>query len=107
MGDFSQLLAYLLSTSGLTILIVWPQTGPRAWFRESVLRRLLPSVGGEVLDCYICFSFWSGLALSPIWWMFCHRFWCWTGCLMTPYLFWIHLRNDGQGRESEANGSGV
>ena len=65
MEEFTGLLAYLLSAVGLGVLIVWPQTGPRAWMRERVFRKLLPGTCGNVLDCYICCGFWCGLILSP------------------------------------------
>ncbi len=88
-------LSFLLSSMGLTILIVWPQDGPGAWVREQVLRHVLPEKAQGVLDCYVCMSFWSGLALSPLWWWMCREYWAWAGCLMTPALFWIILRNPG------------
>ena len=66
MGDLPSFLAYLLSAMGLTVLVVWPQTGPGAWLRERLLRRSLPPRFREILDCYICCGFWSGLALSPL-----------------------------------------
>jgi hypothetical protein len=78
---------------GLTILIVWPETGPSAWLRERVVRPILPGRAKGALDCYICLGFWAGLALSPLWWFFCQHWWCWTGCLMTPALFWLVLQN--------------
>ncbi len=86
------LLTYLLTAMGLTILIVWPSTGPSAWVRERLLRRVLPAKGKEVLDCYICLSFWSSLLLSPVWWVLSRQAWCWLGCLMTPAVFWLVLR---------------
>lgn len=95
MSEFADLVAYLLSSAGLTVLIVWPQTGPGAWVRERVLRRILPRSAGKVLDCYICFSFWCGLALSPLSWRFSGRPWSWAGCLMVPPVFWLLLRDDG------------
>ena len=95
------LLGYLLASMGLTILVVWPQDGPGAWVRESVLRRLLRGQAKSVLDCYICMSFWSGLMLSPLWWWMCREPWTWAGCLMTPSLFWLVLRNTGAREEAE------
>ena len=89
----SYLLSYLLSSMGLTILIVWPQDGPGAWLREKVFRKVLPEKIKSLMDCYVCASFWSGLALSPLWWWMCREPWTWAGCLMTPSLFWIVLRN--------------
>ena len=73
MNELAEYLAYLLSSVGLTVLLVWPQTGPGAWVRDRVLRRLLPRRARDVLDCYICLGFWVGLALSPIWWAAGHR----------------------------------
>ena len=96
MGDVSDLLAYLLSAMGLTVLVVWPQTGPGAWLRERVLRPSIPPRFRGVLDCYICCGFWSGLALSPLWWVLERRLWCCTGCLMVPCLFWLVLRNPAE-----------
>ena len=31
--------------------------------------------------------------ISPLWWWMCREPWTWAGCLMTPALFWIALRN--------------
>ena len=92
MNELVEYVAYLLCSVGLTVLLVWPQTGPGAWVRDRVLRRLLPRRARDVLDCYICLGFWAGLALSPIWWAAEHRLWCWTGCLAVPALFWLVLR---------------
>ncbi len=92
MDEFIEFLAYTLSAMGLTILLVWPQTGPSAWVRERVLKRGLPSRAQAVLDCYICCGFWCGLVFSPLWWTLQHRPWCWTGCLVVPTLFWLVLR---------------
>ena len=97
MDGLAYLVSFLLSSLGLTILIVWPQEGPGAWLRERVLRRVLPGKAKEVLDCYICLGFWSGLALSPLWWLMCRQPWVWGGCLMTPALFWLVLRNPTDG----------
>lgn len=88
------LLAYLLASMGLTVLVVWPQKGPGAWLRDKLLRSVLPASSTEVLDCYICCSFWCSLLLSPLWWAICGRAWYGTGCLMTPGLFWLLLRPD-------------
>lgn len=93
----ANLVALALSSMGLTILIVWPQGGPGAWLRERLLRPLLPGKTKDVLDCYICLSFWTGLLLSPVWWFCTHEFWSWAGCLMTPALFWLALRNPTDG----------
>jgi hypothetical protein len=76
---------------GLTILIVWPETGPGKWIREQILRRLIPKIWREVLDCYICMGFWSGLLLSGLWWSWYHEPWIWTGCLIVPAVFWLVL----------------
>lgn len=95
MHDLTNLLAYVLSSMGMTVLLVWPQRGPSAWIRERLLRRGLPTFAAEVLDCYICCSFWCGLLLSPLWWAFNHQLWCWTGCLTAPFLFWALLDRGG------------
>ena len=101
----SDLLAYLLGSMGLTVLIVWPDEGPSAWIRERILRRILPGKARQILDCYICLSFWTSLMLSPAWWYTCREFWCWFGCLMTPALFWLVLRpgTSSERSSSEAN----
>jgi hypothetical protein len=91
----SDLLAYLLSSVGLTVLVVWPQDGPAAWVRDRLLRRALPPNAARVLDCYICCGFWCALVLSPLWWWQFRSLWCWTGCLMVPGLFWAFLREHG------------
>jgi len=93
MDSFTYLLAFLLASMGLTVLILWPEGGPSGWFRETVLRRLLPGKSKDVLDCYVCFGFWAGLALSPLWWWWTDQPWCWSGCLMTPSLFWLVMQN--------------
>ena len=85
------LLSFLSVVEVAEILIVWPQDGPGAWLRERPRRAA--GQGKEVLDCYVCMSFWSGLALSPLWWSMCREPWTWAGCLMPPSLFWIVLRN--------------
>jgi hypothetical protein len=91
----THLIAYILSAMGLTILVVWPTAGPSAWGREHILRPLLPGKSKEVLDCYICFSFWAGLIASPLWWHWYKEPWIWLGCLIMPAVFWLAL---GQGR---------
>jgi len=93
MDSLTYLTSFLVASMGLTVLIVWPQEGPGAWVRERALRRVLPGKAKEVLDCYICLGFWSGLVLSPAWWLMCREHWVWGGCLMTPALFWLVLRN--------------
>jgi hypothetical protein len=95
MGHLAYLLSFLLSSMGLTILVVWPQDGPGAWVRERLLRKGLPGKAEEVLDCYVCTGFWAGLILSPPWWLMGAENWAWAGCLMTPALFWLVLRNPG------------
>jgi len=92
MNELVLLTTYLLSSFGMTVLVVWPETGPSAWVRDKLLRRLLWPGAREVFDCYVCFSFWASLLLSPIWWLFEHVWWAWTGCLMTPGLFWLVLQ---------------
>jgi hypothetical protein len=105
MSEVTEFIAYILSSAGLTILLVWPSGGPTAWIRERMLRAVLRGKAADVLDCYICSGFWMGLLLSPVWWFVCHRFWCWTGCFITPYLFWVHLRPDAD-RGPEENKTG-
>lgn len=85
------LISYLLAASGLTVLIVWPDRGPSAWFRERLLRRVLPTAAAAVIDCYVCTGFWSGAVLSPVWWFLGQRTWVWIGCLMIPPIFWLLL----------------
>jgi hypothetical protein len=91
MNELANLLAYLLSSMGLTVLIVWPETGPSAWLREKVARRLLPGRAQEVLDCYVCCGFWTGLLVAAGWWFLYRAYWYWFGCLMVPALFWLAL----------------
>ena len=93
MGGVADIASLVLASVGLTVLIVWPESGPSAWIRDRVLRRLLPAKTGDVLDCYICCGFWAGLILAPIWWWFTRQYWCWAACLMTPALFWMILGN--------------
>ena len=92
MREFTEFVAYILSSIGLTVLLVWPKTGPSAWLRERVLRPLMPGKVVEVLDCYICSGFWCGLCLSPVFWAVDRAPWCWSGCVIVPGLFWILLR---------------
>ena len=89
MEQLAILLAYILSAMGLTILVVWPEDGPGAYVREKVLQRILPESAHGVLDCYICFGFWTGLLLSIPWWLMYHQTWIWCGCLMLPTVFWL------------------
>jgi hypothetical protein len=93
MESLACLLSLLLSSMGLTVVIVWPQDGPGAWIRENVLRPALPGKAKETLDCYICTSFWAGLLLSPVWWLMCREPWVWSGCFMAPAAFWLALGN--------------
>ncbi len=86
------LLTFLLASMGLTVLIVWPEHGPVATFREATLRSALSASLAGVLDCYVCLSFWMGLLLSPLWWAWFRESWCLLGCLMPPALFWIVLQ---------------
>lgn len=92
MAQLADWFSYMLSAMGLTVLIVWPQSGPGAYLRERALRRALPARAAGVLDCYICCGFWCGLLLSPIWFAVDRQLWCWSGCLTTPALFWLVLR---------------
>lgn len=89
MTELVYFLTFLLASVGLTVLIVWPETGPSAWLREKVLRKLLPGQAVKVLDCYVCLGFWVGAALSPLWWYLTGEHWVWFGCLMTPAIFWV------------------
>lgn len=91
MNELAHLVAGLLAAAGLTVLVVWPQEGPGAWLREKLLRPLLPRFLGGMLDCYVCFGFWCGLALSPLWWWLHGEPWNWALCLMVPCLFWLVL----------------
>src|ERR1700736_2831287 len=97
----SYLLAYVAACVGLTVLIVWPEEGPTAWLRESALRKMLPAGLKDTLDCYICCSFWCSLLLSPLWWAHHCSFWCWSGCLITPGVFWFILHRN----ESDDSGT--
>ncbi len=45
MQGLANFTGYLLSGVGLTVLIIWPEGGPGAFFREKVLRRVLPAHG--------------------------------------------------------------
>ena len=89
------LISYVFSAFGLTVLLVWPSHGPSAWVRERLLRPVLGPRSGQVLDCYVCLSFWIGLACAPAWWAFEHRPWIWTACLMVPAAFWLALGRGG------------
>ncbi len=89
MSGLAQLLSFLLAAMGLTVLVVWPESGPGALLRDQVLRQLLPKSRRGVLDCYICFGFWAGLVLSVPWWLMYREPWVWFGCLMVPAVFWL------------------
>lgn len=88
----THLITYVLASIGLTVLVVWPDSGPGAWARESVLRPLLPRAMKHALDCYICFSFWAAMTLTPVWQFIGRDDRLWLGCLMVPGLFWLTLR---------------
>lgn len=83
---------YLLSAVGLTVIVVWPEKGIAAWVRDRILRSLIPAAVVGVLDCFVCFSFWAGLLLSPLFWWRYHEMWCWCGPLIGPAIFWSVLR---------------
>lgn len=88
MQSFTYLVSFILTSMGLTVLIVWPEGGPSGWLRERILRPILPGRAKGVLDCYVCMGFWCGLLLSPLWWWFCGEPWVWTGGLMNTALLW-------------------
>ncbi len=88
----TDLVTFLLSATGLTVLVVWPAHGPSAWVRDVVLRKVLPARVQGLLDCYVCCGFWSGAVLTWPWWLACGRMWTWFGCLMVPGIFWLVLR---------------
>ncbi len=83
---------FVLSAMGLTVVVVWPETGPGAWCRERLLRPLLPKRIRDVFDCYICFGFWTGLGLGALWSVMLDIWFYWFGCLMIPAMFWIILQ---------------
>jgi hypothetical protein len=87
--------AYILTSVGLTVLVVWPETGPLAWLREHVLRRILPESVSGMLDCYLCFGFWAALVLAPLWWLMDGRLLYFLGCVMTTGIFWMLQRSSG------------
>ena len=88
-NGLAQLFSFLLAAMGLTVLVVWPEGGPGAWWREKVLRRWLPKPVHGVLDCYICLGFWAGEVLAIPWWFMYHQDWVWFGGLMIAALFWL------------------
>jgi hypothetical protein len=92
MHDFILLITLLLVGMGLTVIVIWPEEGPSAYMRDSLLRKILPAFARPVLDCYICLSVWVGLLLSPLWWYMTGLWWTWMACLMLPSLFWVILR---------------
>ncbi|MCE9551795.1 MAG: hypothetical protein K8T91_00230 [Planctomycetes bacterium] len=92
MQDAVHLLTLILSSMGLTVLIVWPQEGLGAALREKLFRPALPQRLRHVLDCYVCLSFWSALLLSLLWWWMTTQWWCLAACLMTPAVFWCVLQ---------------
>lgn len=91
MNQLADFLSLILAGVGLTVLIVWPETGPTAYAREVLLRPRVPLALAGVLDCYVCLGFWMGLLLSPVWWLYTGQFWCWSACLMVPAVFWLKL----------------
>jgi len=104
MDSLTYLAAYLLATMGLTVLIVWPESGPIAWLRDKIVRRLLPCGLDKVLDCYICLSFWCGLGMSYVAWRLRPEYWIWGGCLMSPAVFWMLLRPRGRKDDAPSQG---
>ena len=87
MHGLAQLFSFLLAAMGLTVLLVWPQGGAGAYVREKILPRILPKTAAAVLDGYVCFGFWAGLAVAVPWWLVFPQPCCWFGCLMVPALF--------------------
>lgn len=96
------LVSYLLSAVGATVLLVWPEHGLMAWFRERVLRRSLPALARDALDCYTCSGFWLGLGLGVIWWRWTGRFYYAFGGLTVAGLFWLVQRLAGREGEDDA-----
>src|SRR5688572_29023903 len=97
-SHMSNFLAYILTSVGLTVVVVWPESGLVAYLREKVLRRALPSRLGGILDCYTCFGFWAGLVMSPVWWMMDGRWVYFLGCLMVPPIFWVLQQHNDAGQ---------
>ncbi len=55
---------YLLSAMGLTVLIIWPEGGPGAFFREKVFRRVLPAHGcGDRVGLTVLASIFAAWAM--------------------------------------------
>ena len=92
MANVTPFITYILAAMGLTILVVWPKDGPGAYMREKALRRILPKSAHGVLDCYICFGFWTGLLASIPWWFMYRQGWIDFGCLIVPAVFWLVMK---------------
>ena len=59
-----ELIAYLLASVGLTVLIIWPEGGPGAFFREKVFRRVLPAHGcGDRVGLTVLASIFAAWAM--------------------------------------------
>ena len=58
MQDVVHLMTLVLSSMGLTVLVVWPQEGLGGVTGEKIFRPAVPPVPlRHVLDCYVCLSF--------------------------------------------------
>jgi hypothetical protein len=91
MKELIGFVSYNAAAMGLTVLLAWPEDGLSARLRER-LRRIAPAGFQKVFDCYVCLSPWCALVLSPLYWLVYRDLWCFSGVLVTPFLFWWLLR---------------
>lgn len=103
----SEYAVYLMTALGLTVTLVGVTTGPGVWVRERILRRGLDVAIGHkrayaLLECGICVSAWTGLAVGVIasavtgQWLPALTLW-----LSAPFAFWLSLRV-GAGRKADS-----
>lgn len=86
----TEFIAFILSSIGLTVWIVWPEEGFWAIIRHK-MQKLLPAHFRTVPDCYICSGFWIGTFLGIVWWPLTGRPFYITGGLMVSAMFWIFM----------------
>ncbi len=95
--DGAALALYVLSSVGLTLLLVWPAEGPGAWVRERLLRWVLPKGLRKALDCYICLGTWVALAAAPGWWLAGYH-WSVIAWPVVPAAFWLVMPESRSGQ---------
>lgn len=82
---------WMLSAIGMACLVVLPEEGPGALWREEILRPLLSKISVEdSLDCVKCCSFWCAAAFVGPMAMVAEGWWAYPVVVFgSPGLIWM------------------